>query len=183
MSTETPRTGTIQEAQARVLEMMTPTEAEAVEETVEETVEEEMQSTDPAEPEVEQTLEETEEDYTDEEEEPTQTYKLKVDGEEIEVTEEELLKGYSRQSDYSKKTQELAAQRKDLEAITSENQAARERMSQLIPELESNLLKFNRASMRSQIGTRFTSKTRQKPHDLKEISIVGERPTSKSLKS
>jgi len=145
MSTETPRTGTIQEAQARVLEMMTPTETEAVEETVEETVEEEIESTDPEEPEVEQTLEETEEDYTDEDEEPTQTYKLKVDGEEIEVTEEELLKGYSRQSDYSKKTQELAAQRKDLEAITSENQAARDRMSQLIPELESNLLQIQQS--------------------------------------
>jgi hypothetical protein len=145
MGIETPQPGTIQEAQARVLEMMTPTETEAVEETVEETVEEEMESTDPEDPEVEQTLEETEEDYTDEEEEPTQTYKLKVDGEEIEVTEEELLKGYSRQSDYSKKTQELAAQRKDLEAITSENQAARERMSQLIPELESNLLQIQQS--------------------------------------
>ena len=40
---------------------------------------------------------------------------LKVDGEEITVTMDELKKGYSRQSDYTKKTQELAEQRKALE--------------------------------------------------------------------
>ena len=40
---------------------------------------------------------------------------LKVDGEDITVTMDELKKGYSRQSDYTKKTQELAEQRKALE--------------------------------------------------------------------
>ena len=40
---------------------------------------------------------------------------LKVDGEEITVTMDELKKGYSRQSDYTKKTQELAEQRKAIE--------------------------------------------------------------------
>ena len=40
---------------------------------------------------------------------------LKVDGEEITVTMDELKKGYSRQSDYTKKTQELSEQRKMLE--------------------------------------------------------------------
>lgn len=33
------------------------------------------------------------------------THKVKVDGEEIEVTDEELLKGYSRTADYTRKTQ------------------------------------------------------------------------------
>lgn len=41
---------------------------------------------------------------------------LKVDGEDITITMDELKKGYSRQSDYTKKTQELAEQRKALEA-------------------------------------------------------------------
>lgn len=61
------------------------------------------------------------------EEQPTQTeskpnepeedevYKVKVDGNEVEVTREELLKGYMRQSDYTRKTQSLAEERKRLE--------------------------------------------------------------------
>jgi hypothetical protein len=32
-------------------------------------------------------------------------FKVKVDGEEIEVTQEELLRGYMRQKDYTQKTQ------------------------------------------------------------------------------
>ena len=39
-----------------------------------------------------------------------------VDGEEITVSMDELKKGYSRHSDYTKKTQELAEQRKAIEA-------------------------------------------------------------------
>lgn len=44
-----------------------------------------------------------------------EVYKVKVDGEEVEVTKEELLKGYMRQSDYTRKTQSLAQERKRLE--------------------------------------------------------------------
>ena len=47
------------------------------------------------------------------EEEPK--YKVKVDGEEIEVTQEELLRGYMRQKDYTQKTQALAEQRRQFE--------------------------------------------------------------------
>jgi hypothetical protein len=43
-------------------------------------------------------------------------YRVKVDNEEVEVTLDELLKGYSRTSDYTKKTQTLAEQRKQVEA-------------------------------------------------------------------
>lgn len=42
------------------------------------------------------------------------TYTVVVDGEEIEVTEEELLQGYSRQRDYTKKTQAIAEERRQL---------------------------------------------------------------------
>ena len=104
MAGETPtREGTIQEAHAKVLELMTPTEEvvetdESESPLPEETIEEIQ----------EEPSEEFEEDYTDEDEEPERTFKLKVDGREVEVNEEELLKGYSRQSDYSKKTQELS---------------------------------------------------------------------------
>lgn len=47
-------------------------------------------------------------------------YTVKVDGQEIEVTLDELRNGYSRQQDYTRKTQELAAERArlaELEAL------------------------------------------------------------------
>lgn len=43
-------------------------------------------------------------------------YRVKVSGEEVEVTLDELLNGYSRTADYQKKTQSLAEQRKAVEA-------------------------------------------------------------------
>jgi hypothetical protein len=56
-------------------------------------------------------------------EEPSgDTYAVKVDGEDHEVSLEELRDGYQRQSDYTRKTQELASERKRLqqaEAIVS----------------------------------------------------------------
>jgi len=52
----------------------------------------------------------------DEPEEPTPTYKVKVGKEELEVPLDELLKGYSRTADYTRKTQEIAETRKVVEA-------------------------------------------------------------------
>lgn len=48
---------------------------------------------------------------TPEEPQAPQTYHVKVDGEEVEVTLDELLKGYSRTADYTRKTQKLADER------------------------------------------------------------------------
>jgi len=56
-----------------------------------------------------------EEEAKDEEVEETALYTVKVNGEDVEVTEDELVRGYSRQSDYTKKTQELAEYRKQLD--------------------------------------------------------------------
>ena len=42
-------------------------------------------------------------------------YTVKVNGEDHEVTADELIKGYSRQSDYTRKTQELSEYRKQLD--------------------------------------------------------------------
>ena len=57
------------------------------------------------------------EDLEDEEAEEELLYAVKVDGSEQEVTLDELMKGYSRQSDYTKKTQELAEGRKAIEQL------------------------------------------------------------------
>lgn len=50
------------------------------------------------------------------EEKEVRLLKLKLDGMEQEVPEEEVVKGYLRQSDYTRKTQELAEARKKFEA-------------------------------------------------------------------
>ena len=52
----------------------------------------------------------------EEEVEESPRYRVKVSGEEVEVTIDELLNGYSRTADYQKKTQSLAEQRKAVEA-------------------------------------------------------------------
>ncbi len=50
---------------------------------------------------------------------PEPTYKVTVNGEEADVPLSELLKGYSREADYTKKTQALAEERKSLETDLS----------------------------------------------------------------
>lgn len=57
------------------------------------------------------------EDGDDEEtsDEDAETYVVKVDGEEIEVTLDEALQGYQRDADYRRKTQALAEQRRQFE--------------------------------------------------------------------
>ena len=83
---------------------------------------------------------EPQEDQVEEEEsEQPQLYTIKVDGEEQEVTLEELQNGYSRQRDYTRKTQELAEQRKAIEAQQEEVSQKDEIYSQLLPKMEATL--------------------------------------------
>ena len=56
-------------------------------------------------------------DVADQEEVDEQPrYKVKASGEEVEVTLNDLIKGYQREADYTKKTQTLAEQRKQVES-------------------------------------------------------------------
>jgi hypothetical protein len=55
-------------------------------------------------------------DYSEEEVVQKPRYRVKAAGEEIEVDEDELIKGYQQGADYTKKSQALAEQRKALEA-------------------------------------------------------------------
>jgi hypothetical protein len=71
---------------------------------------------------------EDDEDYeaTDnrkEEGEESDIYAVTVDGQEIEVSLDELISGYSRQSDYTKKTQAVAEERKEAEALREQYQS------------------------------------------------------------
>lgn len=67
------------------------------------------------------------------------TYRVRVDGQEIEVPLPELIAGYSRQSDYTRKTTEVANQRKALEAEAAEIRTARDQYAQRLTALESAL--------------------------------------------
>ncbi len=62
-------------------------------------------------------------------------YRVKIDGEEIEVPEDELVKGYSRTQDYTRKTQQVAEQRKSLEALEAETRTERERLAVQLTQL------------------------------------------------
>ena len=76
---------------------------------------------------------------TDEEEKPTEVYTVKVDGKEIDVTLDELQKGYSRTQDYTRKTQQIAETRKAVEAEASAIRAEREQYAQLLGALKQQL--------------------------------------------
>jgi hypothetical protein len=103
---------TVSEAANAFLGMMEPAEAQAQPEVPEE------QEAQAVEQEYEAQESEESEDYAEEatEEEPTPTYRVKVGKDEVEVPLDELLKGYSRTADYTRKTQEIAETRKAVEA-------------------------------------------------------------------
>ena len=113
---------------------------EAVEEEV---LEEDLESSEDIEEDDEEFDEEDEldEEQTNVEEEALQpqTFTVKVDGQEVEVTQEELVNGYSRQQDYTRKTQELAQQRKTIEQQQAELAQRDAIYSQLLPKMEAQL--------------------------------------------
>jgi cytochrome oxidase Cu insertion factor (SCO1/SenC/PrrC family) len=113
--------GSLWEAQEALLKMTEP-EGETPE-TEEATPTEEEESQPVAEDEsFEEETEEEEEPEGEEESEETdgeeeELYAVTVNGEEVAVSLDELLSGYSRQSDYTRKTQEIAGDRKEMEAL------------------------------------------------------------------
>jgi hypothetical protein len=107
--------GSITEAQEALLSLEEPEEETPQEEEAQPTEVEESQP----EEEDESFEEESEEESTDTDEEAEEDllYAVTVNGEEQEVSLGELMKGYSRQSDYTRKTQEVSEQRKEFDAM------------------------------------------------------------------
>ena len=70
------------------------------------------------------------------EEGSAQTYTVRVDGEEVEVTIDELLSGYSRTQDYTRKTMALADQRKSLEGELEQIRQERAQLSQVLEQID-----------------------------------------------
>lgn len=84
-------------------------------------------------------------DEVEEEEEVEQPtmYTVKVDGEELEVTQDELLNGYQRQQAYTKRSQELAEQRKAFEAEAQQVAQMRDAYAQQLEQLSEQLQQVN----------------------------------------
>ena len=88
--------------------------------------------------------EETQEEQSEEDEEPEEqdqptVFTVKVDGKEVEVTLDELQKGYSRTQDYTRKTQQIAEIRKQVEAETEAVRAERAQYAQMLGALQAQL--------------------------------------------
>tara|TARA_S200000501_G_scaffold372664_1_gene418206 strand:- start:1888 stop:2895 length:1008 start_codon:yes stop_codon:yes gene_type:complete len=127
---ETASQDPTEKAESIFLDMLTPEEekqAEPGQETEQEESEEtEVETEVEAEAETDEEIEEEsderseEDEVEDESEEEPESFSIKVDGEDIQVTLDELKAGYSRQKDYTRKTQEVAEQRKEAEKIQNE---------------------------------------------------------------
>ena len=123
-----PVSGSVSEAQEALLGLMEPEEdtpeteeaqpteeEESTEETQDESLEEESEE----EPDESEEEEEEESEESDEEEEEG-LYAVTINGEDHEVSLDELMKGYSRQSDYTRKTQKLAEDFKNLTELETQ---------------------------------------------------------------
>lgn len=84
---------------------------------------------------VEETQQDEAEPETEESEvEQPETITIKVDGKDVEVTLDELKKGYQRQADYTRKTMEVSETRKAAEAEAAQLRAERQQYAQKLNE-------------------------------------------------
>jgi len=117
VDTQTEPTGTIAEAQKAILGLMDSEETPEVEEAEPSEAEIPFEASEETEEEGEEleAEEESEGEITEDEE---AEFLFEVDGQELSA--DELRKGYLRQSDYTKKTQSLSEQRKEMESLTEQ---------------------------------------------------------------
>jgi len=149
MSTDNSNENGAISAQDAVSLLMQPPEPDKVddEQSVEAAVEEQPEVSEPEYDEAEADAEAEEydgedvEDDTEESDEPEQpeVYTVKVDGQEYEVTLDELRSGYSRQQHFTKRSQELAEQRKAFEQEVLETRQYRDAYAQQLEQLSNQL--------------------------------------------
>ena len=145
---ENPSSGLFQ-ARDAIEDLLAPEEDKA--EEIEEGVD---QSYDEGEVEFEAELEESEEEFDaeeddadldddeydpEEEEQAAEAFTVKINGEEVEVQLDELKNGYSRQADYTKKSQALAAERNSFEQDRDAVLLERQQYAQLLSALQTQL--------------------------------------------
>jgi hypothetical protein len=83
--------------------------------------------------------EQSDEVEAEEEEDKPPVFTVKVDGKNVEVTLEELQKGYSREADYTRKTQQVSEERRAFQAEAELVRTERQQYSQLLGSLQAQL--------------------------------------------
>ena len=83
--------------------------------------------------------EQSDEAEAEEEEDKPPVFTVKVDGKNVEVTLEELQKGYSREADYTRKTQQVSEERRAFAAEADLVRTERQQYSQLLGSLQAQL--------------------------------------------
>ena len=151
---------------------------EAVEETDEEALEEEVEEESEDEPD---DTEDEDEDSDDEVEvEERKTFRVKANGEEKDVTLNELVEGYQKGSDYTKKSQELATQRKAVEAeahAVNEAMQMREQYAQRLGQVQQLLEQdandgTNLEELRENDPIQYAIKVAEKTENNKKLQLL-----------
>lgn len=83
--------------------------------------------------------EQSDEVEAEEEEDKAPIFTVRVDGKNVEVTLEELQKGYSREADYTRKTQQVSEERRAFAAEAELVRTERQQYSQLLGSLQAQL--------------------------------------------
>lgn len=83
--------------------------------------------------------EQSDETEAKEEEDKPPVFTVKVDGKNVEVTLEELQKGYSREADYTRKTQQVSEERRAFQAEAELVRTERQQYAQLLGSLQAQL--------------------------------------------
>ena len=149
---------------------------EAVEETDEEALEEEVEEESEDEPEA---TEEEDEDSDEVEVEERKTYRVKSGGEEKEVTLQELVSGYQKGDDYTKKSQALADQRKAVEAeahAVNEAMQLRQEYAQRLSQVQELLSQDNDdvdlAELKENDPIQYAIKVAEKTENNKKLQLL-----------
>jgi len=150
---------------------------EAVEETDEEALEEEVEE-ESEEDEPEDT-EDEDEDSDEVEVEERKTFRVKANGEEKDVTLDELVSGYQKGEDYTKKSQALADQRKAVEAEAhAVNEAMQmrqeyaQRLSQVQELLSQNNDDVDLAELKENDPIQYAIKVAEKTENNKKLQLL-----------
>ena len=156
-------------------------ETEAVEETDEKALEEEVEE-ESEEDEPDDTEDEDEDSDDEVEVEERKTFRVKANGEEKDVTLNELVEGYQKGSDYTKKSQELATQRKAVEAeahAVNEAMQMREQYAQRLGQVQKLLEQdsndgTNLEELRENDPIQYAIKVAEKTENNKKLQILAQ---------
>ena len=150
---------------------------EAVEETDEEALEEEVDEESEDEPEA---TEEEDEDSDEVEVEERKTFRVKANGEEKDVTLDELVSGYQKGEDYTKKSQALAEDRKKVEAeahAVNEAMQMREQYAQRLGQVQQLLAQdandgTNLEELKENDPIQYAIKVAEKTENNKKLQLL-----------